>query len=119
MLVVFGAAGTLARYGLQGLVQEHTGMGFPTGTLSVNLAGCFLFGAVAQLGLSRAALPPDWRIALTVGFLGAFTTFSTFGYETLRMLEEAEWLRATEYVGASLLGGLLLMSAGAWLADKL
>ena len=94
-------------------------MGFPTGTLSVNLAGCFLLGAVAQFGFTRAALPPDWRIALTVGFLGAFTTFSTFGYETLRMLEEADWLRAAEYVGASLLGGLMLMSAGAWLADKL
>lgn len=111
--------GTLARYGLQGLVQDRAGMGFPAGTLTVNLAGCFLLGAVAQLGLSRAALPPDWRIGLTVGFLGAFTTFSTFGYETLRMLEDAEWLSAAEYAGTSLVGGLLLMSAGAWLADKL
>ena len=119
LLIVFGALGTLARYGLQGLVQYRTGTMFPTGTLAVNLVGCFLLGGVAQYALHRLTIPPEWRIALTIGFFGAFTTFSTFGYETVKMLEDAEWAKAALYVGASVLGGLLAVVAGMRLADAL
>ena len=73
LLIVFGAAGTLARYGLQGLVQERTGAGFPSGTLTVNLIGCFLLGGVAEYALTHLTVPPEWRIGITVGFFGAFT----------------------------------------------
>ncbi len=107
LLILFGAAGTLCRYALQGVVQFRSGPGFPSGTLAVNLVGCFLLGAVAPLALHRLWIPPEWRVALTIGFLGAFTTFSTFGYETVKMLEDGEWLRGAAYVGASVLGGLL------------
>ncbi|HEX9765071.1 MAG TPA: CrcB family protein, partial [Candidatus Acidoferrales bacterium] len=61
----------------------------------------------------------EWRLALTIGFFGAFTTFSTFGYETVKMLEDAEWAKAALYVGASVLGGLLAVVAGMRLADAL
>ena len=112
LLILFGAAGTLARYALQGLVQYRTGPGFPSGTLFVNLIGCFLFGGIAEFGLQRIAIPPDWRIAITIGFLGAFTTFSSFGWETVRMLQDGEWERATIYVLASVFGGLLAILLG-------
>ena len=119
LLIVFGALGTLARYGLQGLVQFRTSASFPTGTLAVNLMGCFLLGGAAQFGLHRLWIPPEWRIAVTIGFFGAFTTFSSFSWETVRMLEDGEWMRAATYVGVSVLGGLLAAMVGMRLADAL
>ena len=117
MLAVFGVLGTLARYGLQGWVQDRSGAFFPVGTLAVNLLGCLLIGAVNRLALAHLWFPPEWRIALTIGFLGAFTTFSTFGWETFRMLEDGEWSRALLYAGASLAGGLLGIVVGIKVAD--
>ena len=119
LLIVFGAAGTLARYGLQGLVQERTGGTFPTGTLAVNLSGCFLLGIIGRYALQHLSFPPDVRIAVTVGFFGAFTTFSSFGWETMSMLEDGEWMRATAYVTASLIGGLILVRLGMRLAEMI
>lgn len=119
LLIVFGAAGTLARYGLQGLVQEHTGSDFPTGTLVVNLVACFLLGGLAEYALSHLTVPPEWRIAITVGFIGAFSTFSTFSWETARMLQQGEWARATAYVLTSVLGGLLLVLLGMRIAERI
>ncbi len=119
LLVVFGALGTLARYGLQGLVQYRTGPEFPTGTLIVNLLGCFLLGGIAEFSLTHLSVPPDWRIAITVGFLGAFTTFSSFSWETARMLEDGEWRRAAVYVGASVFGGLIAVVFGMRLSNAL
>lgn len=119
LLIVFGAAGTLARYGLQGLVQYRTGGMFPTGTLAVNLLGCFLLGGLAQYAFHRLTIPPDWRLALTIGLMGAFTTFSTFGWETVKMLEDGEWLKAAAYVAASVVGGIVAVVAGIRLADAL
>ena len=108
LLIVFGAAGTLARYGLQGVVQQRAGGGFPYGTLAVNLLGCFLLGFLGQLTLDRMVMPPEWRMAITVGFFGAFTTFSSFGWETIKLLEDGDWGAALLYVTSSLFLGLLL-----------
>ncbi|MBI3671110.1 MAG: fluoride efflux transporter CrcB [Acidobacteria bacterium] len=119
LLIVFGAAGTLARYALQGLVQYRTGSAFPSGTLVVNLVGCFLLGAVAQFSLNRLGVSPDWRIGMTIGFFGAFTTFSSFGWETVHMLDDGEWTRAAIYVFASVVGGLSLVRVGMRLGDAL
>jgi CrcB protein len=116
LLIVFGSAGTLARYGLQGLVQYRTESTFPVGTLAVNLAGCFLLGGIGQYALDHLFIPPDWRIAITVGFFGAFTTFSTFSWETVHLFEDGEWTRASIYVILSVLGGLLLIRTGMRLA---
>jgi fluoride exporter len=112
LLCVFGVAGTLARYGMQGLIQQQSGPNFPYGTLSVNLAGCFLLGLVGEYALHRISIPPDWRIGITAGFFGAYTTFSTFAWETGQMIQDGEWTKAAIYVGASVLVGALLMLGG-------
>ncbi|HVB33151.1 MAG TPA: fluoride efflux transporter CrcB [Patescibacteria group bacterium] len=119
LIVVFGAAGTLARYGLQGLVQHRTGSTFPSGTMAVNLLGCFLLGGVAQFSFHHLTFPPEWRIAITVGFFGAFTTFSSFSWETVRMFEDGAWSSAFFYLAVSIVGGLLAVILGMRLASAL
>jgi len=118
LIAVFGAVGTLARYGLQGLVQIRMGSTFPFGTLLVNLTGCFLLGLIGQVTLNRMIVPAEWRVAIAVGFFGGYTTFSSFGWETAKMLESGEWLRATTYVATSVIFGLLLSVAGIHLANR-
>ena len=118
LIAIFGAAGTLARYGLQGVVQTRAASTFPYGTLLVNLTGCFLLGLIGQFTLNRMVISPDWRVAIAVGFFGGYTTFSSFGWETAKMLEEGEWAWATAYVAASVLAGLLLTVAGIRLANR-
>jgi fluoride exporter len=118
LIALFGAIGTLARYGLQGLVQIRVGGTFPYGTLMVNLTGCFFLGLIGQVALNRMVISPDWRVAIAVGFFGGYTTFSSFGWETAKMLEDGEWLRAAAYVGASVVAGLLLSVVGIRLANR-
>src|SRR5438067_2315670 len=86
LIAVFGAVGTLARYGLQGVVQVRAASTFPVGTLVVNLTGCFLLGLIGQFTLNRMVISPDWRVAIAVGFFGGYTTFSSFGWETAKLL---------------------------------
>src|SRR6266849_4802214 len=119
LIAIFGAIGTLARYGLQGVVQIRLGSTFPYGTLLVNLSGCFLLGLIGQFTMNRLVISPDWRVAIAVGFFGGYTTFSSFGWETAKLLEEGAWLRASAYVGASVVAGLLLSVAGIRLANQL
>jgi CrcB protein len=118
LIAFFGAIGTLARYGLQGVVQIRTTSTFPFGTLLVNLSGCFMLGLIGQFTLNRLVISPDWRVAIAVGFFGGYTTFSSFGWETAKMLEDGEWARTTVYVAASVVAGLLLSVAGIRLANK-
>jgi CrcB protein len=118
LIALFGAVGTLARYGLQGVVQVRMGTTFPYGTLLINLTGCFLLGLIGQFTLNRMVISPDWRVAIAVGFFGGYTTFSSFGWETAKMLEDGEWLRASTYVGASVIFGLILSVAGIRLATR-
>jgi len=101
------------------VVQIRMGSMFPYGTLLINLSGCFLLGLIGQLTLNRMLISSDLRIAIAVGFFGGYTTFSSFGWETAKMLEDGEWLRAATYVGASVFAGLLLSVAGIHLANKL
>jgi CrcB protein len=82
LIGVFGAIGTLARYGLQGLVQIKIGSTFPYGTLLINLTGCFFLGLIGQILLNRMIVPAEWRMAIAVGFFGGYTTFSSFGWES-------------------------------------
>jgi CrcB protein len=118
LIATFGAIGTLARYGLQGLLQLRMGSTFPYGTLFINLTGCFFLGLLGQTMLNRMIISPEWRVAITVGFFGGYTTFSSFGWETAKMMETGEWLRATTYVAASVIFGLLLSVAGIRLANR-
>ena len=119
LLIVFGALGTLARYGLDGAIQYRVGSVFPAGTLTINLLGCLFLGVIGQFGLNHISISPDLRIGLTIGLMGGFTTFSTFGWDTVRMLEEGEWTKASLYVGASVLGGLIAMMLGMRVGDAL
>ena len=118
LIAILGAIGTLARYGLQGVVQTRLGSTFPYGTLLVNLSGCFLLGLIGQFTMNRMVISPDWRVAIAVGFFGGYTTFSSLGWETAKLLEEGAWLRASAYVGASVVAGLLLSVAGIRLANR-
>jgi CrcB protein len=118
LIALFGAVGTLARYGLQGVVQIKMGTTFPYGTLLINLTGCFFLGLIGQLTLNRVIIPPEWRMAIAIGFFGGYTTFSSFGWETAKMLEAGEWLWASSYVAASVVLGLLLSVAGIRLANR-
>ncbi len=88
------------------------GENFAYGTLAVNVIGCFLLGLVMQIGLTTELMPRTVRLTAGVGFLGAFTTYSTFGYETMRYLEAGAWTLAAANVGANLLLGLLATWSG-------
>jgi CrcB protein len=118
-IAVAGACGALARYGLSGLVHRWLGSGFPWGTLVINLLGCFLLGLLMELSRQTTWVPAELRTVVAIGFLGAFTTFSTFGFETFRAFETGDWSGAMFNVLANVLGGLLLVAAGATLARLL
>ena len=94
LLAAAGAVGTLARYWLGGVVQRLCGESFPWGTLVINVTGCLLFGIVWTLAESRLLISPQTRVVALTGFMGAFTTFSTFAFETTQMLVDSEWFRA-------------------------
>jgi CrcB protein len=86
-----GACGTLARYGLAGLVQRWAGATFPWGTASVNALGCLLFGIIWAATSERLTVSPEVRTCVLTGFMGAFTTFSTFVSETSQLLADGEY----------------------------
>jgi CrcB protein len=111
MVAAGGAAGAVARYSLSGWVQSLVGSTFPLGTLVVNGLGSFLLGLSVYL-FSNLALSPEVRSMVTIGFLGGFTTFSTFSYEATVLLEGGEWVRGGLYVGGSLFLGLTGVVAG-------
>ncbi|MBA3007968.1 MAG: fluoride efflux transporter CrcB [Proteobacteria bacterium] len=94
----FGALGCVARYFLSGWVYDLFGRSFPYGTFIVNILGAFIIGLVMEFGLRSTLLPVSLRIGLTIGFLGGLTTFSTFSYETFRLLEDGEFFVATANV---------------------
>ena len=107
-----GALGSGARYLISSWVQGRTDGSFPYGTLSVNLLGSFLLGLVVHAGFSTDALSPTTRLALTTGALGGFTTYSTFSYETLRLLQQGDWDRAVANVLATVLACLVACYLG-------
>jgi CrcB protein len=100
-----GAGGAVARYLLAGWGQRLTESAFPLGTLLVNVAGCLLIGIAAAFFAGPAIVREELRLALLVGFLGGFTTFSTFGYESFALLNEREWwLASLNLLGSNVLG---------------
>ena len=114
-----GVVGANARYLVGRLALAALGGSFPYGTLLANLTGCGLIGVVMAVLAERGASNPTWRLLLVVGLLGGYTTFSSFAYETVTLLEEGRFLRATAYVVASNGGGLLACAAGIWLVRVL
>lgn len=119
LVALFGALGCLLRYALSGWVHGVLKRGFPYGTLAVNAAGALLIGFVMELGLRSTVLSPQLRTGLAIGLLGGLTTFSTFSYETWRLLEEGEFLLAAANVLVSVLVCLTLTWLGMAAAKSL
>lgn len=118
-VAVCGAMGCLTRYYLSGWVYGILGRGFPYGTFVVNILGAFIIGLLMEFGLRSALIPPNLRVGLTVGFLGGLTTFSTFSYETFRLLEDGEFLIASMNVVVSVMVCLLFTWVGIIVARQL
>ena len=116
-LALAGAGGTLSRYGLGLWVQRLHGGPYPWGTWAINGSGCFLFGFVWSLAEVRGRIQPDTRVLVLAGFTAAFTTFSTYVFETSQMLKSEQWMGAlANFAGQNALG-LVLLSLGSKLAD--
>jgi len=111
MVALGGAFGAVARYGLSGWVQTQLSTTFPAGTMVVNVLGSFLLGLSLPL-FESLAWSVEVRTMVTLGFLGAFTTFSTFSYEAMVLVQGGEWARGGLYMGGSLLLGLVAVLAG-------
>lgn len=111
-----GFVGTIGRYWLSGVVARRYGETFPLGTLVVNLAGCFLVGLLFYLMQERFMVNPTTRTVILIGFLGAFTTFSSIGLQTFTLLQDGEFGLATLNLTASNFVGVALVWAGYTLA---
>lgn len=111
-IAIGGAAGATARYLVDGWVSDRTGGAFPFGTLVVNLSGAFLLGLLATLALERSVLSAAIRPAVLIGFIGAYTTFSTWMLESWRLAEQGAWLGAVANIGGSVVLGLVALGAG-------
>lgn len=114
-IAVGGALGTLLRWGLGGWIQHVSGGTFPWGTLVINVAGCAALGALAAFTDRGGFVTPQWRMALQIGVLGGFTTYSTFGLETFRLVSAGDMGRAAAYFGLTSAGGF----AAVWLTYRL
>jgi len=110
-----GFVGAIARYHVDGLVGRHSRSDFPWGVLVVNVSGCFVLGVLVTLFSRRFVVSEDLRLALTVGLLGAYTTFSTFAFQVLRLAEDGRAGVASVYVVVSVIAGV----AAAWLGTSL
>lgn len=115
LIALGGAAGSVLRYLLGGVVQRTSSSGFPIGTMFVNVSGCFVIGILVRQFMNMQ-LSPEMRALLIVGFCGGFTTFSTFSAETIGLIEGGEYARASTYVIMSVglcllatLGGMMTM----------
>jgi len=105
-IAIAGALGALSRWGISRAGYALFGTGFAWGTLIANVLGCFLLGFLMHLCLVSDKISDTFRLAITVGFLGALTTFSTFSYETVNYLEDGSWSLALGNITANLLIGL-------------
>lgn len=119
LIAIAGAMGTLARYGLSSTVNRLMGHQFPWGTFAVNMVGCFLFGLIWEAANNRLGISLETRTIILVGFMGAFTTFSTFIFDSHSLLQKSQWLMVLgNLLGQNLLG-LVALVAGWGLAKTL
>lgn len=114
-----GFIGTVARYLSQQLIYRFYPATFPIGTLSVNVLGCLLIGIFYVLSEKGNLLSPEWRMFLTTGLCGGFTTFSTFSYESVQLLNDGEYTYVTVYAVASVILGILATIFGIWLTKTI
>ena len=112
LIAAGGAAGAIARYLVQGWAQDLTGGRFPWGTFAVNISGSFLLGVVFAIGIDRAALAPEVRVPVMIGFIGSYTTFSTLMLESWRLVEEGDYLFMLGNLLGSAVVGMAAVVAG-------
>lgn len=120
-IIVFFGAGLVGamRYGVNQLVTRLTGAGFPLGILTINVLGCFAMGVIVGWFALRSDLGPDWRLFLTTGVLGGFTTFSAFALDFATLWEQGAHGSALGYVLLSVMGSLFAVFVGLALARSL
>ena len=119
LLAIGGAAGTIARYTVSGVAQRWAGAAFPLGTFAVNMLGCLLFGLVWSILETRAGLAGAIRLPVLTGFMGAFTTFSTYMFETTGLVQSGQFAFAALNAVGQTVVGLLLVLAGMALGSLL
>ena len=107
-----GFVGSVSRYAMSGLVQRlDPAGGFPYGTMAVNVVGCFVIGLLGGLADARQVIGPGLRLFIFIGILGGFTTFSSFGHETLALVRDGENLKA----GMNIIGNVMLCLVAVWI----
>lgn len=117
LIAAGGALGSIARYWVGSTISSRMGMRFPYGTLVVNIMACVLIGfSLTYLG-RRADLSPAWRFFIPIGFIGAYSTFSTYEWETLSTLRSGAFLLAALYAAGSFALGVVAVWGGSWLAE--
>lgn len=113
MVGVGGFIGAIARFWVASFVGARMGTRFPYGTFIINISGSFLIGFILTLLTAKAHLSPNWRYLIPVGFIGAYTTFSTFEFETLRSIQDGQLVTASLNVVLSVALGFIAVWAGA------
>jgi CrcB protein len=116
VVTIGGGIGSAARYLVSTWAAARFGSEFPYGTLIVNIVGCFIIGAFMTMATERLIVSPYWRLFVIVGIVGGFTTFSSFSYETMHLLQETDVLRAFYNVGLNVLVGFSATWLGIGLA---
>jgi CrcB protein len=106
IIALGGGIGSVLRYGIQTITYKLYPFAFPLGTFIVNIVGCFLIGVFYALSEKGNIMTPNWRIFLTTGFCGGFTTFSTFAFENMNLLKGAEFLYFGLYTAGSVMVGI-------------
>src|SRR5262245_45247633 len=119
LIAAGGAFGSVSRYAVHGWLSRWAGESFPFGTLAVNLLGCLLIGVLAAAFAGPFPVREEYRLALTVGVLGGFTTFSAFGLETFRLADQKQHVAALAYVSVSVILGIAAVWLGYRAAERL
>jgi CrcB protein len=119
LIAVGGAAGSILRYWVGSTISGRMGTKFPYGTLVINITACVVIGFTLTYFGKRADLDPAWRFLLAIGFVGAYSTFSTYEWETLSTMRSGAFALATLYAAGSLILGLAATWCGTALADLL
>ena len=112
MIAIGGAIGAIARYEVAARIQAHVPVGFPYGTFIVNITGCLIMGFATALLTERLVANPNGRFLIPIGFVGAYTTFSTFELETFRAVTEGSWGIVWAYVAGSVVAGYIALWLG-------
>ena len=118
-VAIGGALGAMARYGISGWIFDSTSHKFPYATLSVNVLGSLVMGVLFVLILEKGALPPEMRSLLMIGFLGAFTTFSTFSLDALGLWQNGHLFLALVYALGTVVLCLAAITVAVWLTRLL